>query len=534
MISINNLTYYIADRKLYDSITFDIKVKDRLALIGMNGTGKSTLLKIIDGQIKPNSGSISKPKDYSIGFLNQDLLSYKTNDSILTVVMEALGEIVSIQKAIEETLEKINITPTDSLLNKLYSLQENFENLGGYEAQSKAEAVLEGIGFNTNDLSRPLNSFSGGWRMRVMLAKLLLQEPSLLMLDEPTNHLDIVSIQWLENYLKNYSKAFIVISHDRNFLDTVSNRTIEIANGTISNYSGSYSFYEREKAIRLDLQQKAYINQQKSIKQTENFIDRFRAKASKAKQVQSRIKQLDKIEKLPSLTDNNTKINFNFKLTAQSGKMVVELNTISKSFDSLQILNTTSATINRGDKIALIGENGRGKSTLLKIITQNENINHGSIDLGHNVNLSFYTQHQLDSLDIEKSIMEELMSSNYDKTETEIRSISGNFMFTKDDIYKKIKVLSGGEKARVALIKLLLSESNFLVLDEPTNHLDIPSIDILSNALKQYQGTFIIVSHDRNFISGVANKIWRIIDNKIKIYPGSYKEYAHDQGIIRQ
>jgi ATP-binding cassette subfamily F protein 3 len=533
VISINNLTYHIGSRAIYNAISFDIKAKDKLGLIGLNGTGKSTLLKIVAGNIKPDNGNISIPKDYSIGFLNQDLLSYQTDNSILNVAMEAFDRVVSIQNEIEKLLEDINTNYDDKLVEKLCELQETFENLGGYEAQSKAEAVLEGIGFDTKDLSRPLSSFSGGWRMRVMLAKLLLEEPSLLMLDEPTNHLDIVSIQWLENYLKTYNKAFIVVSHDRNFLDSVITRTVELANSSLQTYNGNYSFYQQEKATRLDLQQKAYKNQQRQIKQTEDFIDRFRAKASKAKQVQSRIKSLDKIDKISSTSDNNASINFNLKVTRPSGRLISSLKNISKSFRELEILNNTNATIERGDKIALIGANGKGKSTLLRIIANSEKIDNGSVETGANVIPSFYMQHQLESLNLNKSILEELQEVNPNKGETEIRSTAGNFLFKKDDIFKKISVLSGGEKARVAIMKLLLSESNFLILDEPTNHLDILSINILSQALIQYQGTLILVSHDRHFISQVANKIWYIEDKQIKIYPGSYSEYTYHKANLK-
>jgi ATP-binding cassette subfamily F protein 3 len=526
VLTIKNLTYHIGSRVIYDQISVDIKNKDKIGFIGLNGTGKSTLLKIIAGHIKQDSGTIGIGKECSIGFLNQDLLSYQTDKNILSVVMEAFNNVVTLQHEIDKLINQINLNYTEQLVIKLCELQEKFGNIGGYEAQSKAEAVLAGVGFATKDFSQPLHSFSGGWRMRVMLAKLLLEEHSLLMLDEPTNHLDILSIQWLETYLKNYNKAFIVVSHDRNFLDSITTKTIEVNNGKLNSYSGNYSFYQKEQEIRLDIQEKAYKNQQKHIKQSEDFIDRFRAKASKAKQVQSRIKSLNKIEKVIPI-QGQPSINFNFKLKQDPGRVLVSINNVSKAFGDLEILNNATASVERGDKIALIGANGKGKSTLLRIINNNEKIESGEVITGQNVISAFYMQHQLESLDLNKSILEELQQATPNKGETEIRNLAGSFLFKNEDIYKKIKVLSGGEKARIAIMKVLLSESNFIILDEPTNHLDILSINILSQALKQYQGTLILVSHDRHFISQIANKIWYIKNKEIKIYPGSYEEYSY-------
>ena len=360
--------------------------------------------------------------------------------------------------------------------------------------------------------------------MRVMLAKLLLEKPSLLMLDEPTNHLDLPSIQWVENYLKTYEGAVIVVSHDQTFLDNCISSTVEVANQTLTLYAGNYSFYKEEKKERMEIQQNAYENQQQMIKQTERFIERFRAKASKSNQVQSRVKALDRMERVHEVVDDEAFVNFKFKFSQKSGRDVVVLDHVSKSYGDLTILKNTSARIERGDKIALIGANGKGKSTLLRIIDGTEKIQ-GERTEGYNVIKSFFAQHQLEALTLDNEIIQEMAQAGSPKTETELRNVLGCFLFTNEEVFKKIKVLSGGEKSRVALAKTLISEANFLLLDEPTNHLDFQSVNILIQALQQYEGTFITVSHDRHFIKGVANKIWFIEDNQIKEYPGTYEEY---------
>lgn len=529
MIAINNLTYYIGSRALYKDASLHIKLKDKIGLVGLNGTGKSTLLKIIDGSIKPESGTIGIDNGCTIGFLNQDLLSYESDESIKNVAMLAFANLIEIQKQIDEVLDEMEKEYSEELLNKLSSLQDEFAARGGYEMQAKSEAVLEGMGFSTKDLDKPLSKFSGGWRMRVMLAKLLLEQPSLIMLDEPTNHLDLVSIQWVENYLKNYSGAVIVVSHDRAFLDQVTNKTVEVYGNTLNPYAGNYSFYEKEKAIRSELQDKRYDNQQQEIKQLERFIERFGAKASKATQAKSKEKALDRIERVEKSAGPSASLRFKFPLAQQPGRIVAELKNINKSFGDLCILKNASAQIERGDKIALIGANGKGKSTLLRIIANyvEERKEGNIVDLGHNVVMSFYAQHQLDSLHADNTILQELQSNAGGKPESEIRKLAGMFLFVKDDVHKKIGILSGGEKSRVALAKVLLNEANFLLLDEPTNHLDMMSVDILAQALSQYEGTFVVVSHDRHFLSKVANKIWYIENQQIKEYPGTYDEYVY-------
>ncbi len=524
MLSISNLSYFIGGRALYENANLHIKPKDKIGLVGQNGTGKSTLLKIIHGDYLPTTGEVQKAKDCTIGFLNQDLLSYQSDDSILDVALAAFKETLAIQDEIDKVLKLMETDYSEEVINRLAHLQDRFESNEGYTIKAKAEEVLEGIGFQTNDLQKPLRQFSGGWRMRVMLAKLLLEKPSLLMLDEPTNHLDLPSIQWVENYLKNYEGAVVVVSHDQTFLDNCISTTVEVANQTLTSYSGNYSFYKEEKKLRMELQQNAYENQQQQIKQTERFIERFRAKATKSNQVQSRIKALDRMDRVHEVVNDEAFVNFKFKFSQKSGRDVVTLDQVSKAYGDLTILKNTTARIERGDKIALIGANGKGKSTLLRIIAGTEAIA-GKREEGHNVIKAFFAQHQLEALTLDNEIIQEMSQAGSGKTEMELRGVLGCFLFSNEEVYKKIKVLSGGEKSRVALAKTLISEANFLLLDEPTNHLDFQSVNILIQALQQYEGTFITVSHDRHFIKGVANKIWYIEQHEIKEYPGTYEEY---------
>lgn len=526
MVSVSNISYFIGGRPLYENASMFIKPKDKIGLIGLNGRGKSTLLKIINGELKLDSGSISKSGDCTVGFLNQDLLSYQTEDSILTVAMGAFKEVVEIERQIEHIIKKLETHYAEDLVEKLSKLQESYDHLDGYTIQSKAEEVLEGIGFATADLHRPLKEFSGGWRMRVMLAKLLLEKPSLLMLDEPTNHLDLPSIEWVENYLRNYDGAVIIVSHDRIFLDNVITKTVDVTMQQLITYEGNFSFYLKEKELRQEIQQNAYENQQQKIKQTERFIERFRAKATKSKQVQSRVKALDRLDLIEEVVDDTAAVNFKFKFNQQPGRFIITLKHVSKSYGSLELLKNTSVSIERGDKIALIGANGKGKSTLLRIISNTEPIT-GERTIGYNVIQAFFAQHQLESLHIENEVLEELKQAGSGKTEQELRNVLGCFLFSDEDVFKKIKVLSGGEKSRVALAKTLISDANFLLLDEPTNHLDFISENILIQALQQYKGSFVVVSHNRHFVSQVANKIWYIEDKQIKEYPGTFDEYEY-------
>ena len=524
MISINDLTFQIGSRALYDEANWHIKPGDRVGLIGANGTGKSTLLKIIVGEYAPSSGSISMAKDLKIGYLNQDLLSYESHHTILHVAMEAFERQNQLHDEIEELLKKIETDYSEEALYKLSDKQQEFEALDGYNIEYRANEILAGLGFSTEDQHRPLNTFSGGWRMRVMLAKILLQTPDILLLDEPTNHMDLPSIKWLENYLGGFEGAIVIVSHDRYFLDKIVRKTVESRKGKLTVYAGNYSFYVEEKSLRGEIQKGEFKNQQAKIKQEERLIERFKAKASKAKMAQSRMKALDKMERVEDVDDDNPTVNFSFKFSKPSGRHVVRIENASKSYPNVAILDNAEGVIEKGDKIALIGANGKGKSTLLRMIAGAEAFK-GKSETGHNVTTTFFAQHQLESLHLENTILEELQAFAPKHTDTELRGILGCFLFTGDDVFKKIKVLSGGEKSRVALAKSLTTDSNFLILDEPTNHLDIQSVNILIQALQQYEGTFISVSHDRYFLDHVANKIWFIEEEKIKQYPGTYAEY---------
>ena len=529
MISINNLTFEIGARALYDEANWHIKPGEKSGLIGANGTGKTTLLKLIVGEMKPTSGSISMAKDIKIGYLNQDLLSYQSDKSILHVSMEAFERQNELHEQIEILLQKLETDYSEDILHKLSDKQAEFEALDGYNIEYKAAGILAGLGFSEEQQQRKLSQFSGGWRMRVMLARILLQAPDILLLDEPTNHLDLPSIQWLETYLQAFEGAVIIVSHDRYFLDRVINKTVESRKGKLNVYAGNYSFYQEEKSLREEIQGNQFKNQQAKIKQEEKLIERFRAKASKAKMVQSRIKALDKMDKVDAVDDDNPSVNFSFKFTKPSGRHVKTLKNISKSYPNVPILKNADGLIEKGDKIALIGANGRGKSTLLRIVAGVDHEYEGTCESGHNVTQTFFAQHQLEALHLENEVLQELQAFAPKHTETELRTILGSFLFTGDDAFKKIKVLSGGEKSRVALAKALTADANFLLLDEPTNHLDIQSINILIQALRQYEGTFVVVSHDRYLLDNVANKIWFIEDQKIKSYPGTYQEYEEWQ-----
>ncbi len=525
MISINNLTFEIGSRALYDDANWHIKPGDKVGLIGANGAGKSTLLRIIVGQYKPTSGTISMAKDLKIGYLNQDLLSYHSDKSIVHVAMEAFERQNQLHGEIETLLRKLETDYSDEILNKLSDKQMEFEALDGYNIEFRAHEILAGLGFSEEEQNRPLATFSGGWRMRVMLARILLQAPDILLLDEPTNHMDLPSIKWLENYLQSFEGAIVIVSHDRYFLDRIIKKTVESRKGKLTLYAGNYSFYLEEKSLRNEIQAGQFKNQQAKIKQEERLIERFRAKASKAKMAQSRIKALDRMDRVEDVDDDNPEVNFSFKFSKPSGRHVVTLENISKSYPNLEILRNANALIEKGDKIALIGANGKGKSTLLRIVAEDDKVFEGTSIKGHNVSQTFFAQHQLEALHLENSIIAEMQAFAPKHTETELRSILGCFLFTGDDAFKKIKVLSGGEKSRVALAKALTADANFLVLDEPTNHLDMQSVNILIQALQQYEGTFIVVSHDRYFLDNVANKIWFIEDKEIKEYPGTYQEY---------
>lgn len=525
LIGLQNVTFEFGARTIVRNATWHLNPGERIGLIGYNGTGKSTLLKVLVGEYTPSEGTVEKSRETTIGYLHQDLLSFDTNPSITEVAMEAFEKVIALQKE-QQALEKFLETQEDEkTLNRYMDVLHEIELLDGFDIQYKAEEVLHGLGFSDADLKKPYKQFSGGWRMRVLLAKMILQQPDVLLLDEPTNHLDLPSIEWLEKYLLHYKGSVVIVSHDKFFLDRMVNKIVELYQQELHIYIGNYSYYEKEKEQRVEIQKRAYENQQDFIRQQERFIERFKAKASKAAQAQSVQKRLDKVERIEDVEIERPNMRINFSVGKEPGRVLCTLKNVSKSFGNLQILKNANAEIDRGDKIALIGANGKGKSTLLRIVGGTETFE-GERIWGHNVVESFYAQHQLESLNLSNTLIEEMNGSGAGKTELEYRSLLGSFLFSGDDVEKRIKVLSGGEKARVALAKTIVSKANFLILDEPTNHLDIHSVELLVEALNKYEGSFILVSHDRYFISKAANKIWEIEDGEIKEFKGTYTEWV--------
>jgi ATP-binding cassette subfamily F protein 3 len=525
LAGLQNVTFEFGARVIVEDATWHIQPGERIGLIGYNGTGKSTLLKLLVGEYLPSKGTIERSRSTSIGYLHQDLLSFDTNDSILEVALGAFEKVLQLEKEIEELGKELEKTGDEKTLHDYSDKLHELETLGGYNIHHKTEEVLQGLGFANADLKRPYKEFSGGWRMRVLLAKMILQQPDLLLLDEPTNHLDLPSIEWLEKYLLHYQGAVVIVSHDKYFLNRMVTKIVEVYQEQLHIYTGNYDYYEKEKAIRIEMQQKAYENQQDYIRQNERLIERFRAKASKAAMAQSLMKKLDKLDRIEDASLERPNIRINFRVDKTPGRVLVELKDVSKSFGDNVIIKRGSAEIDRGDKIALIGANGKGKSTLLRIIAGVETFN-GERKWGHNVEESFYAQHQLEALNVNNSILDEMKECGSQMTELELRGLLGCFLFSGDDADKPIKILSGGEKARVALAKTIISKANFLMLDEPTNHLDIHSCDLLIESLNKYEGTIILVSHDRYFVSKTANKIWEIVDHEIKEFKGGYEEYV--------
>ena len=525
LAGLQDVTFEFGARTIVRDATWHIQPGERIGLIGYNGTGKSTLLKVLVGEYLPSAGTVERGRGVSIGYLHQDLLSFDTNESILQVALGAFEKILLLEKEIEVLGNRLEKEHEDEALLHDYSDKlHELEMLGGYNIHHQTEEVLQGLGFANIDLQRPYKEFSGGWRMRVLLAKMILQQPDLLLLDEPTNHLDLPSIEWLEKYLLHYKGSVVIVSHDKYFLNRMVTKIVELYQQQLHFYIGNYDFYETEKAMRIELQQRSFENQQEYIKQQERFIERFRAKATKAAAAQSAMKRLDKLDRIEDVSIDRPEIKINFQLDKIPGKIICTLKHVTKSFGDIKIVENTAAEINRGDKIALIGANGKGKSTLLRIVAGTEAFA-GERIWGHNVEESFYAQHQLEALDVQQTILEEMKNCGSQKTEQELRTLLGCFLFSGDDSDKKIKVLSGGEKARVALAKTMVSKANFLILDEPTNHLDLLSIDLLIEALNRYQGSLIMVSHDRHFISKAANRIWEIDNYEIKDFAGGYEEW---------
>jgi ATP-binding cassette subfamily F protein 3 len=524
LLGLQDVTFEFGARTIVADATWHIQPNERIGLIGYNGTGKSTLLKLFTGQYTPSAGSVEKSRETTIGFLHQDLLSFDTEDTILEVAMGAFERVKALEKELEEIGVALEKTGDEKLALAYSEKLHEMEVLDGYSIHHRTEEVLHGLGFAQADISRPYKQFSGGWRMRVLLAKMILMQPDVLLLDEPTNHLDLPSIEWLEKYLQHYSGAVVIVSHDRFFLDRMVTKIVELYQQKLHFYSGNYSFYETEKALRVEIQKKAFDNQQDYIRQQERFVERFKAKASKAAQAQSIVKRLDKLERSEEVEIERPNMRLNFSVEKQPGRVLCTLKDVSKQFGSIHLLEGTGAEIERGDKIALIGANGKGKSTLLRIIAGTEPISGQRIP-GHNVVESFYAQHQLEALDLRNDVLEEMRNCRSGLNDLELRTLLGCFLFSGEDVEKKISVLSGGEKARVALAKVIAGKANFMLLDEPTNHLDIHSVDLLVEALKKYEGTLVLVSHDRYFISRLSNKIWEIEDQKIREFKGTYAEW---------
>lgn len=534
MIQLNKLSVNFTGDFLFHDISFVAGDKDRIGLVGHNGAGKSTLLKIIHKDQEPTSGTMVITTGFKTGYLPQELAetSYKT---VWEETMSAFVEVKQLEGKMQRlTAELSDRTDYESeeyakLAQQLSDANDRYAHLGGNMIEGEAEKVLTGMGFKRTDFPRPMAEFSNGWQMRVCLAKILLQKPEIVLLDEPTNHLDIESIQWLEDYLANYDGCVILVSHDRAFLDRVTNRTVEITCGTIQDYKCSYSKYVEQRLERIEHQQAAYENQQQQIAQIERFIERFRYKATKARQVQSRLKMLEKMDRVEIDEYDSSSITFKFPPAPHSGRMVVETKQLSLGYDDLNVLNKVDFHLERGERVAFVGRNGEGKSTMVKAIVGELAPQGGELNLGYQVVIGYYAQNQAKLLDPEKTVFETIDDVAVGDIRPKIRTILGSFLFDTEATEKKVKVLSGGEKARLALAKLLLSPFNLLILDEPTNHLDMPSKDVLKNALLQYEGSLILVSHDRDFLEGLSTKTYEFKDKQLRGYTGDVYDFLAER-----
>jgi ATP-binding cassette subfamily F protein 3 len=524
MYSVQNLSIHFTGTDLFKSISFLINEKDRIGLTGKNGAGKSTLLKIISKEMNPSSGEVIIPNGKTIGYLPQHMVT-DSQSSIIEETMTAFAHHIKLEKHIEHLTAQLaerddfESASYSKLIEELNVANDHFHILGGQSREGASEKVLAGLGFDKTQLHHAVNTLSGGWKMRIELAKILLQQPDLILLDEPTNHLDIESIQWLESFLANYQGAVVLVSHDRAFLDGVTNRTIEISGGKIYDYKCSYSKYVAQRQELLNHQRANFDNQQKEIKEIEDFIERFRYKATKAKQVQSRIKMLDKMDRIEVDLMDKSSIHFRFPPAPSSGKVVVEAKHYAKSYGEKEVLKQLDFVILKNEFIAFVGKNGEGKTTLAKSIV-NELRYDGELKLGHNVKIGYYAQNQADLMDENKTVFETIDDVAVGEIRKQIKGILGSFLFRGEDLDKRVKVLSGGEKSRLALAKLMLEPVNLLVLDEPTNHLDMQSKDILKAALLKYDGTLILVSHDRDFLKGLSNKVFEFKNKGIKEHLG--------------
>lgn len=538
MLSVNHLDIRFGEKHLFKDISVQVYGGNRIGLVGVNGAGKTTLLKIMAGAAATDDGVVTRAKHFSVGYLAQESAELFSELTLFQEAETAFAPLLALQEELAEIHEEIRVLKPDSeefqiLLQRQGELQHRLDGSDIYTINGKIEKVLLGLGFRREDMVKPVSAFSGGWQMRLKLAKMLLEAPSLLLLDEPTNHLDLDSLTWVEQFLRNYPGAMVIISHDRTFLDKTTDMTWELSFGRIDVYKGNYSYYVTEKEERRAIEKGAYDNQQARIKQTMRFVERFRAKATKARQVQSRVKQLDKLE-LIELADDEQQIRFTFPPAPDSGRDVLRVDSLSKSFGGVPVFSDVELLLGRGDKVAVVGVNGAGKSTFLKILAGQIICDSGSIRLGSNVRLSYFGQHQAQELSPQLTVLETMNLAGEDMTTTRVRSLLGAFLFRGDDVLKKVSVLSGGEKSRLALAKMIATPANCMLLDEPTNHLDMSSQEVLQEAMAQYDGTIVVVSHNRYFLDSFANKVMEVKNGRITLFEGNVAEYLLKQEALRE